>query len=177
MLIIHATQKLLNTSRLPPVAYVTKASEGQLLHSWYAMVFSSSFPGKLMTMYVHQPTLLTVVCKGKTIKNTWPEFLGRLPKTLIRYGFSPQRIEREMKMADDYVVAKTENKSMLACMNQIAYDLEYNCSRFPAWEDISLSYLEEIVMESIFGVKELRHRYISPPEYWQQIFSNEQDDT
>lgn len=80
-----------------------------------------------------------------------------------------------MKVADDYVVAKTDNRSMLAGLNQLAYDLQHNCGRFLTWEDISLDCLEDVVMNSLFGIKELRNQYISPLEYWQQVLSNEKE--
>jgi hypothetical protein len=97
MIIIHAVQKLLNTSRLKTSLYVTAPSEGQRMHHWYARLFSSTFPGKLFVMYVHQPSLLLVVCRGKTIAGTWPEFLVRLPALLERHKFKPEFIAKEMK--------------------------------------------------------------------------------
>ncbi|HKZ66783.1 MAG TPA: hypothetical protein VJ111_10525 [Chitinophagaceae bacterium] len=55
MLIIHAVQKLLYTSRIKASLYVTQPGDGQLLHSWYARLLPSGFPGKLLVMYVHDP--------------------------------------------------------------------------------------------------------------------------
>jgi hypothetical protein len=71
MLIIHSVRKLLNTSRLEASFYVTKPAQGQYLHSWYAGLFSSGFPGKMMVMYVHEPSLMVIICKGKTIQGAW----------------------------------------------------------------------------------------------------------
>lgn|GEM_PF-5729969 len=47
MLIIHSVQKLLNTSRLEGSLYITQPNENQLLHSWYARLLASGFPGKI----------------------------------------------------------------------------------------------------------------------------------
>ena len=69
-IIIHAVQKLLNTSRLKAAQYVSEGAKDQLLHRWYARLVSTGFPGKLLVMYVHEPSLLTVVCRGKTIGGT-----------------------------------------------------------------------------------------------------------
>ena len=170
MIIIHATKKLLNTSRLPAVAYVTKPSENQLLHSWYATTFSSSFPGKMMTIYIHEPSMLSVVCKGKTIKNTWPQFVERLPGVLITCGFDDKLIEAEILLVNDFVVAKTNSRSMLAYMRQMLETLEYNCGRFQSYEEISETYLEDLVMEMLFSSKERRHTYFSPVRYWKKEF-------
>ena len=170
MIIIHATKKLLNTSRLPAVAYVTKPSENQLLHSWYASTFSSSFPGKMMTVYVHEPSMLSVVCKGKTIKNTWPQFVERLPGLLLACRFDINVIEAEILLVNDYVVAKTNSRSMLAYMRQMLETLEYNCGRFQSYDEISETYLENLIMEMPFSMKEHRHKYFSPMRYWIKQF-------
>lgn len=65
MLIIHAVQKLLNTSGLKASLYVTQPGKDQLMHNWYAQLLPSGFAGKLLVMYVHEPSLLTVICRGK----------------------------------------------------------------------------------------------------------------
>jgi hypothetical protein len=166
MLILHAVKKLLNTSNIETRQYITKAAEGQLLHSWYAGVFSSTFPGKLMVMYVHEPSMLTIVCRGKTIKTTWPQFQQRLPVLLHRYHFAPAFIEAEMQEAVGYVVAKTNSRSMLGRMNQMVYQLEFDCSRFETYEAISPDVLEDRMMDMLYGIS--RGKYISPIRYWQQ---------
>ncbi len=48
MIIIHAVQKLLNISRIKPALFVSEPTEGQHLHSWYARIISTGFPGKLL---------------------------------------------------------------------------------------------------------------------------------
>jgi hypothetical protein len=169
MLIIHTAQKLLNTSRLPAVKYITKPAAGQDMHSWYARLLSSSFSGKLLVMYVHEPSLLTVVCRGKTIKGTWPEFLQRWPQLMNRYRFDPTFIQKEIDEANDFVVAKTDSRSMLSYMNQTIFQLEYDCSKFSSYEDISLNLLEDRMMNHLYCLKEHRHRFTSAKEYFKTI--------
>jgi hypothetical protein len=114
MIIIHAVQKLLNTSKQKPALFVSEASVNQHLHSWYAKLLSTGFAGKLLVMYVHEPSLLTVLTKGKTINSTLPQFYARLPQLLARTNFKPEFISTEMKLVKDgYVVSKTNSKSML----------------------------------------------------------------
>lgn len=166
MLIIHAVQKLLNTSKIQTGQYITKAAEGQLLHSWYAGLFSSTFTGKLMIMYVHESSMLTIVCRGKTVKATRPQFAERLPALLQRYHFAAAFMEAEMKEANGYVVAKTSSRSMLGRMNQMRYQLEYDCSRFPTYESISLDLLEDRMMDFLYDLG--KHKYTSPERYWKE---------
>lgn len=166
MLIIHAVQKLLNTSHLQTGQYITQPAEGQLLHSWYAGLFSSTFTGKLMIVFVHEPSMISVVCRGKTMKATWPQLMGRLPALLQRYHFPAAFIEAEMNEANGYVVAKTNSRSMLGRMTQMRYRLENDCSRFETYESISLDLLEDSMMDMLYDIG--KHKYTSPMRYWQQ---------
>lgn len=167
MIIIHAVQKLLNTSRLKTSLYVSKPGVGQQLHSWYARLFSSTFTGKLFVMYVHEPSLLTVICRRKTISGTWPEFLIRLPALLKRYNLPEKFIQSEMKEMHGYVVAKTNSKSMLAYMNQMAFQLEYVCSQTSSYESIQTDKLEDILMDNLYQTRNSERPYITPKEFWQ----------
>ena len=169
MLIIHAAQKLLNTSRLTAVKYITKPAEGQTMHGWYARLLSSGFAGKLLVMYVHEPSLLTVVCRGKTIKGTWPEFLQRWPELMQRHHFDLPFIQKEISEANDFVVAKTDSRSMLAYMNQMIFQLEYDCSKFSSYDDIPLNLLEDRMMNHLYSTKENRHSFTTAMEYFKSI--------
>ena len=86
---MNAVQKLLNTSALKPPMYVSAASEGQQLQSWYAKLLATGFPGKLLVMYVHQPSLLDVLTRGKNIHTTLPTFFNRLAPLMQRNNFLP----------------------------------------------------------------------------------------
>jgi hypothetical protein len=109
MIIIHGVQKLLNTSRLKPALYISEASENQHLHSWYARLLATGIAGKLMVMYVHQPSLMTILCKGRTIQTTWAEFGMRLPLLMSRFHFPKDFIELEMQEMNGYIVSKTNS--------------------------------------------------------------------
>ena len=135
------------------------------MHSWYAKLLSSGFPGKMFTMYVHEPSLLTVVCHGKTIKTSWPQFSGRLEALLRRYHFDEAFIEAEMREADGYVTAKTNSAPMLGYMNHMSLQLNHHCYDFPDYDSISLDLLEDRMMNYLFlsGKK-----YTTTLGYWQK---------
>jgi hypothetical protein len=148
MIIIHAVQKLQNTSRLKAPLYVSEASPSQVLHRWYARLVSTSFPGKMLVMYMHEPSGLTILVHGKTIQSTHFFFKERLSKLLSRLGFTSSFIENEMSLQEEgYVVGKTNSKSMLARMNQINYQVEYQSSRAATYEEIPLGWMEEQIAE------------------------------
>ena len=168
MIIIHAVQKLLNTGKLNPALFVSEPSEGQELHSWYTKLLSTGFPGKLIVMYVHEPSLLTVLTKGKTINSTLPQFQERLPRLMQRIHFKPAFIETEMDMVKEgYVISKTNSKSMLASMNVLTFNMEFNCRQFPDYESINLDYIEDIYTNWLTMDRQSK-KYRSMMDYWKE---------
>jgi hypothetical protein len=148
MLIIHAVQKLLNISRLKPSLYISQPSDEQEMHSWYAKLVSTSFRGKLIVLYVHEPSLLIVLTEGKTITGTFQQFCTRLEALLKRNDFEPAFIEKEMKLIrEGYVISKTNNKSILSSMNAITENIEYRCYAFENYEKLDLNSLEDAFMQ------------------------------
>jgi hypothetical protein len=125
------------------------------------------FPGKMFVMYVHEPSLLTVICRGKTIKGTWPEFQTRLQWLMERHDFPAAFIETEINDMNGYIVSKTKSKSMLAFMNQMVLQLEYDCTRYSSYETISQDYMENNMMDYLYqsGIKS--KPYTTPKQYWE----------
>jgi hypothetical protein len=169
MIIVHAVQKLLNISRLKPALYISEPADKQELHSWYAKLVSTSFIGKLMVMYVHEPSLIVVLTKGKTIAGTIEEFYLRLELLLRRNNFEPSFIEREMQFVKEgYVISKTNSKSILASMNVITQNIEYRCSTFPTCESINLNEMEDSFMEWMTYDSSKPDRYRCTSDYWKE---------
>ena len=168
MLILHSTQKLLNTSRLKASLYISQATAGQMLHSWYCTLLPTGFTGKLMVMYVHEPSLLTIICRGKTINGTWEEFRRRLPLLLKKYDFQPSFIEQEMGLADGYVVSKTNSRSMVAYINQMKPGLEIHCGNSGSYDNISQDFLEECMMGYPYQISNKSGDYRSAIQYWRE---------
>lgn len=169
MIIIHAVQKLLNISRLKPVLYISEPSSQQELHSWYAKLIPTSFRGKLIVVYVHEPSLLIVLTKGKTITGTVQEFYLRLEAMMRRNNFKPEFIEKEIKFVNEgYVVSKTNSKSILASMNAITKNIEYRCSTFKSYELIDLDAIEDSFMEWLTYNPSKPHRLRRTSDYWKE---------
>ena len=168
MIIIHAVQKLLNTSRLEAALYITKPDTNQYLHCWYARLLASSFPGKMMVMYVHEPSLMAVICKGKTIQGTWETFKSRLKLLLRRHKFSEKFIYDELAQAEGYTVSKTNSKSILAFMNQMVFELEYQCRVVNEYDAIPLDELEDRFMDRLHQTGKKQMDYSTPLKYWRK---------
>ncbi len=119
-------------------------------------------------MYVHDPSLMCVICKGKTIQGTWEPFLERLEGLLSRFRFPNAFIKNELLQAEGYVVSKTNSKSILSFMNQMVLELDYDCRGFESYDAISLDLLEERMMDRLYQYGKKFHDYRTPLKYWQQ---------
>ncbi|OQP56748.1 hypothetical protein A4R26_25180 [Niastella populi] len=141
-----------------------------MLHSWYCSLLSTGFTGKLMVMYVHEPSLLSIICRGKTISGTWEEFKHRLPLLLKKFDFQSSFIESETGLADEYVVSKTNSRSMLAYINQMKIHLEIHLEihsrRFETYENISQDLLEESMMNYLYQTGNKSNPYRTAIEFW-----------
>jgi hypothetical protein len=166
MIILHVVQKLLNTSRLKPALYVSAPSENQYLHSWYTKLVSTGFAGKQLTMYVHEPSLLLVLTRGKTITTTLPSFYGRLPQLLKRNDFKQKFIEQEMPLVQEgYVVSKTNSRRMLGSMNAITENIGYSCRMYPSYDLVNLDKIEDSYLDWLTSEASTR-KYVRTKDYW-----------
>jgi hypothetical protein len=165
MLHFHATQKLLNTSRIKSVLYVSEPSPGQRLHNWYVVLCGSGFTGKMLLLYIHEPSLLTVVVKGKTITSTIDNFRKQLKQLLYRQEFPKSFIEKEMLYGTDYTVGKTSNKSMLAHINQMVLQVTTYNLRYADYDEIDTAVHEDIFMDWLYKGKGQKD-YQTPLKYW-----------
>ena len=171
MLHFHATKKLLNTGRIDPVLYLSIPAAGQELHNWYVTLCGSGFPGKFLMLYVHQPSLLTVMVKGKTIASTVDQFRKQLRDLLSRQSFPKAFIEREMSLTDEYIIGKTNDRSMLAFINQMVYDVTVFNYSFASYEEIDTGMHEENFMDWLYKAKGQRN-YQIVMDYWKEKLGN-----
>jgi hypothetical protein len=166
MIILHAVQKLLNTSGLKPAMYISAPSENQYLHAWYAKLLSTGFAGRQLVMYVHEPSLLLVLTRGKSINTTLPSFFSRLPQLLKRNHFKQEFIEQEMALAQEgYVISKTNNRSMLASMNAITVNIEDSCRMAPLYDLINLDKIEDDYLDWL-TLNAASGKYLRTKDYW-----------
>ncbi|HEY4289184.1 MAG TPA: hypothetical protein VGN00_18915 [Puia sp.] len=171
MLIIHSVQKLLNTSRVQASLFISQPDSGQHLHSWYARLLATGYPGKMFVMYVHEPSMMAVICKGKTIQGTWETFRKRLELLLRKYQFPEAFIHSELSQAEGYTVSKTNSRSILGFMNQMAFEIEVHCQMTQRYDAISIDDLEGRMIDRIYQFGKRFHDYRTPLQYWEQEIS------
>jgi Domain of unknown function (DUF6933) len=166
MIIVYAAQKLLNTSGLKLPMYVSEPSEGQQLHAWYSKLLPTGFAGRMLVMYVHQPSLLLVLVPGKSVNTTLPSFFSRLSRLLHRNNFNREFIDREMQLVlQGYVISRTNSRSMLANMNAITVNIETTGIASPSHLQVNLDTIEDKYLDLLKTDAETG-KYLSTREYW-----------
>jgi hypothetical protein len=171
MIIVRATQKLLNTQRLKPEIIDKSIVNEIALGEWYANTVTSSFKGKSLVMYVHNPSLITIVVVGKTIKKTFLEFTKRLHNLLTRFSFPASFITKQMSAFDSSTITKTDSRKMLGYMNSITDQLISRMYSYENFEEIDLEEEENILMNYIHG--SVKENYFRPITYWGNYFIGE----
>ncbi len=170
MIHLHASQKTLNTSRLKASVLICDSNIDQTMQNWYVSVCGSSFIGKNIVLYVHEPSLLTIVVKSKTIKTTYQSFVKQLQQFLERHNFPQQFILNEINLTNEFVVGKTTNKSMVAHINNIIFNFTNWCSRFNSYEDINCATMEDRQMNYLFKNKNEKD-FTFTNEYWEKLLN------
>ena len=144
-MIVRATRKLLNISRITP-----KAKESAVvnnLNEWYATLASTTFKGKQFVIFVHSPSLLAVVTEGKSLSKNLPHFKARLQKLLLRSNFPSGLINDMLTTTNEIEITTTKSKSMLAAINQLVADIEDFCLTKTDYSDIDLTALENYSLD------------------------------
>lgn len=165
MVHLHAVRKLLNTSGIQSRLMVTQKAEGQLMHDWYVTFMGTGFPGKMVMLYFHDPSMMTVITPGKSINTSFPAFPERLERLLQRSGFPADVIQKEIALMDGFAAGKTSDRSLLSSINQAIFYIEWMLHRFDRFEEIDYDWIEDMQMTYIHGLG--RRKYHSAIEYWQ----------
>lgn len=171
MILVRATQKLLNTQRLKPQTVDLSAIKLPILGTWYANTVTSSFKGKSLVIYVHEPSLVTVVTVGKTIKKTFPNFIISLEKLLKRFSFPTVFINEQMAYFKENAITKTDSRKMLGYMNSITDSLIGRMYTYQNFEEIDLEEEENILMNQLHG--STPSNFFRPINYWENYLKGE----
>ena len=174
MVIIHAVKKLLNTSRISAALHIGKPTDGQHMYSWYATVIATGFAGKMLVMYVHEPSMMAVICRGKTIQTTWPQFRERVAALLHRFEFPEHIITNELREMNGYTVSKTDSRSMLAIINQLKEDVAWYIEQSDIpYAFFPLEVWEDRMMKRLHAAGRKPNDYTTPIDYWRKLCFNQ----
>ena len=89
-----------------------------------------------------ETTLLTVAIPVWEAENLLPLFGFRVVNLLGMIGTTQEAIDQEIRYYDQVQFAKTESRSILGTMNEIAWLFQYRAENARKKEDYSLSKVE-----------------------------------
>jgi hypothetical protein len=176
MLNIFATKKVLDVSKVKPLA--TNSTLGntteQPFTNWYVSSMGSGFVGKTLMLYVHSPSLLTIVVKGKTIRSTFGAFLSQLEGLASRFGFPFTFPLTEKNFERDCSIFKTNDRSMLGHINELIYTIVCWAETAKSYDTIDTNKIEDYLMGYLYKVKGTND-YSKPILYWETFLGFKHD--
>ena len=156
-MLIRATRKLLNISRIKPQKGIE--SEAGLPGAWYADTLSLKKPGKMGVFFLHDPTLITILVPGKSLHKVIPSLTSKVSHYLARHGFSA--LEPLFDLESNVEVYPTASRKMLGYMNHMKYTLEYHMASAADVASINFEYIEDLFIDYLYTLKSMTH-YTKP---------------
>lgn len=164
-MIIRATRKLLNTSRIEPIKNLN-ASKNPFPGEWYAGLVPTGRPGSMLIHFLHSSTKLSIICPGKSIKKTLLVFPERLEQHLGRLGYS--KLIFQFQAHTTHEIYTTNSRSMLAYMNQMKHAIEYRLALAEVFEEINNSDIEDMLSDMLLSTTGPR-KYEKPTDILQRL--------
>ncbi len=158
---IRATAKLLKVSGIKPVKDLS-SPEDNLPGEWYASIVSLLKPGKFAVQFLHYPSYTTILIPWKSLNKAVLQLPEKVSSFLKRHGY--ESLESRFELDHTIGVFATNSRSMLAHMSQIKYNLEYHFALAESVDGIDYQRLEDIHLDYLVGVKDLKEKYIKPKD-------------
>jgi hypothetical protein len=123
------------------------------LGEWYANVKSLPFRGKSVVIFFNVNSYITVLVPGFGTRKVLPEFVERTGRLLQRLNVPQHLIDQELEAMQDIRLLKTDSRSILGSMNDIAHHLDAYIyyDRIASADQIEWDRQERILTESIYG--------------------------
>ena len=149
-MIIRATKQLLQLSRIPPVKFAEEVLS-PFPGEWYASKVNR-FDGRFKAIhFLHNPTRISILVQGTKLKSSITTLESRANALLIRAGYG--RLLFKYQMASPPAFYTTNNRSIIASMNQMKYGIEHHLSMPELKEDINLDEIENIQLRYLFSTQ------------------------
>jgi hypothetical protein len=159
-MIIRATSKTLNVARIAPVKNLA-AIKGPLPGEWYVSLIATGRKGVSVIHFVHNPTMLSVVVMGRSLKKALEEFPLRAAALLRRFGFAELVSRFEFDSARE--IYTTNNRGILSNMNQMKYFIEWEFAMAEEPDPAVLNLIENRLIKYLVGGKVAQGQdYIKP---------------
>ena len=118
-----------------------------LLGDWYANVVSLPFRGKSVVLFVNASTRLAVLIPGRGTRRMLPVFRERVLALFHKISLPMGCIEKEAREMAELQLARTQSRSVLGSMNEMAASIwllaeEQNSAEEVDWEAAELHFAE-----------------------------------
>ena len=149
-MIIRATAKLHNISRLTPIRNES-VIQGPLPGEWYASLVSTGWKRGAAIYFVHNPSMLMVIVLGKSIKKAMVEMPDRVRALLERNGFSA--LTQAFELDTPYEIFATNDRNILSNMTQMKFSLEYSLAMEEELGPAEIARIEDHYLDYLMGGK------------------------
>ena len=160
-MIIRATNKLLNIARIESVK-----NESIILSSlpgeWYASLLLTGSRGFYAIHFLHNPTMISVIILGKSLTKALQILPLRVTSFLDRNGY--QELITRFQLDTKFEVYSTNSRNILANMNQMKFNLEYQLTMGESLDYNDIEIIEDMQLCNIIGGKIAEGKYIMPNE-------------
>ena len=160
-MIIRATKKLLNTTRIDPRKNLDNPKI-EMPGEWYASTISLQQPGKLAIHFLHYPTFISILIPGKSLNKAIPFLKPRTSALLSRLGYS--KLEPKFQLDSQAEIFATNSRSILAHITQLKFNIEYHIALAESIESIDFDRIEDIHFDWLFTDKTRSKGYMTPKE-------------
>lgn len=161
MAILRCTQKLLTELKVRPSKGTTFSNE---VGSWHANLLR--IDQRKCILFTHDTTLYSFLVPGlkKPQFENFREVFGQnLFKNLIWENFPQNQIEIVLDEHREIIIAKTNNRSVLGSMNDLAFQLRYRIAAIGGLTNVDLAELNHELnripmsaIEEIYSIYELK---------------------
>ena len=160
-MIIRATNKILKISGIKPVIFEDSSTD-IFPGDWYANNVKTGRSGKLVTLFFHNHTKLSIICPTKSLNIAIRQLPDRAKSFLTRHGFDS--IIENFDLDSKPVIFKTSSRSTLAFMNQISANIGWHLSKADALINFDFDNLEDIHADFLFSIPGKAGKYETPIE-------------
>jgi hypothetical protein len=162
MAILRCTKKLLTELKAKPQEETISLNE---LGSWHANLLT--IDRRKCILFTHDSTLYSFFVPGlkKLQFENFREVFGQnLFKNLLWENFSQNQIEIILDEHREIIIAKTNNRSVLGSMNDLAFQLKYRIAAMGGLSNVDLAELNHDLnripmsaIKEVYSIYELRN--------------------
>lgn len=146
MIVVRCTQRLLKHSGIKPE--VDLPAPTAILGEWYANVIGVPIGGHTVVLHTHNPTRLTVIVPGRSVRTTGASFKLRLLEFLRRLRIPEEAVARQKGQMDQVHYVRMADRSVLGTMNEFDKAICLRAAMAGSMERFDLSRMEDELSET-----------------------------